>query len=1138
MPPMMQSASSAPRTAPVGGVFVIGAEGSGVESVGELLAGLGLTSLSADSDASARLTALNDRLLQAAGGSRRRLPLVAPAELDRALAPHLEEARRTFTDILESSVGHGDGRPWVWADPANSLLLSFWRQALAIDPAVVFVHRGAGETVAAADATGTQTASAALAQWYRYNRAALVLLWECPALVVGFETVAGDPTRTAGLLGELLAGCGVSAEVRLAPALSVSPAGASRVDDSQIGPPYPVFDQLLTELDGLHLDASSWTVSREFLDETSLFYDARYYATSCDSRHTGLRYSRDEPYWPAFFDGVAQAIVERLSPATVLDVGCAIGMLVEALRERGVEARGIDISEWAIEQVPPTLRPYCRVGSLTDAIEGDYDLITCIEVTEHLPPFAAEEAVANLCRHSRAVLFSSTPDDFDEPTHLNVRAGGYWAQLFDRHGFGRDPDFDASVLAPHAVLFRRRERPGDLAGVIDDYERALANVTSRSRHLVENLAGENQLLANRLRAQQDTDVEGQIVTTRGLLHYERTYQRLAALAAQYDAILKTRTFRYLQPLRNLYASLTGRRPAPAEAAPATMGPGQQYELWVASFDELDDYLRLELRDRVTALSERPLVSVVLPVYNTPETFLRSAIESVREQIYPHWELCLADDASTDPGVAQVLDEYSALDDRIKVVRRTENGHICAATNSALALAEGRWVAFLDHDDELPEHALALAVVALAQRPEAGMLYSDEDKLDAEGERHDPYFKPEFDRLLLLGQNYLTHFLVIRRDLVDAVGGMREGFEGSQDWDLVLRVSELLDDRQIVHVPHVLYHWRAHAASTAASLAAKPYAPGAGQRAVVEHLSRTGRVGEVSPLASGHNRVIWPVPQPAPLVSVVVPTRDGPLLRRCLDSLLGLTTYPHLEVVVVDNGSRVPAVLDYLRSRQADLTVIRDERPFNYAALNNEAVKQAAGEVVCLLNDDTEITSGSWLDEMVGQLYQPAVGAVGAKLYYEDGTIQHGGVVLGVGGVAGHAYRRAAHDSTGCMGRLQLAQTMSAVTGACMAVRREAWEQVRGMDEDHLAVAFNDVDFCLRLREAGWRIVWTPWAELSHHESVSRGSETKRRDAFASEERFMYLRWGRVLRTDPAYNPNLSLVAEDFSLAWPPRVSYR
>ena len=639
------------------------------------------------------------------------------------------------------------------------------------------------------------------------------------------------------------------------------------------------------------------------------------------------------------------------------------------------------------------------------------------------------------------------------------------------------------------------------------------------------------------------DTGGSALTS---LVYERSYQQVARLAAQYEALLRTRTFRYLQPFRSLYSALRagGRRPADSNGttrALAELPPllaDEEYRLWIRCFDTIDDLVRLDLADRLAELDQHPLVSVVLPVHDTPEPYLDHVITSVRKQLYENWELCICDDASTAPHVARILDAAAAADERVKVVRRTENGHICAASNNALAIATGEWVAFLDHDDALAEHALAVVVLALAGAHDPAVLYSDEDKLDTSGLRHQPYFKPEFDRLLLMGQNYLTHFLVARRDLVAKVGGLRPGYEGSQDWDLALRITEGLRDDQILHLPHVLYHWRAHERSTASQVEAKPYALAAGERAVQEHLARTGRAGTVVQLPSGHHRLAWDLPEPAPLVSVVVPTRDGQLLARCIDSLLGRTDFPRLEVLVIDNGSSDPDVLEYLRSRQGEITVIRDDRPFNYSALNNAAAAQASGEVLCLLNDDTEVVAGNWLTEMVGQLFQPDVGAVGAKLYYDEGTIQHAGVVLGVGGVAGHAYRRAPASSTGQMGRLLLAQTMSAVTGACMAVRRQAWEDVGGLEEDHLAVAFNDVDFCLRLREAGWHVVWTPAAELLHHESVSRGSETKRRAAFAAEERYMRWRWGEALRHDPAYNPNLTLVSEDFSLAWPPRVSYR
>jgi GT2 family glycosyltransferase len=353
------------------------------------------------------------------------------------------------------------------------------------------------------------------------------------------------------------------------------------------------------------------------------------------------------------------------------------------------------------------------------------------------------------------------------------------------------------------------------------------------------------------------------------------------------------------------------------------------------------------------------------------------------------------------------------------------------------------------------------------------------------------------------------------------------------------VIEKVEVDQVVHVPHVLYHWRAHAGSTASRVSTKPYAVDAGRRAVTEHLARTGRRAQVSSIPrSGHNRIAWELPPTPPMVSIVIPTRDGMLLQRCIDSLFAFTSYPRFEVFVVDNSSRTLPTLEFLRAHDDRVTVFRDERAFNYSALNNAGVARTTGELICLLNDDTEVISGDWLSDMVGHVMQPGVGAVGAKLYYDDGRIQHAGVVLGILGVAGHSHRMFDRLSAGYFGRLQVAQSASAVTAACSLVRREAWDAVSGLDEQNLPIAFNDVDFCLRLSEAGWRIVWTPYAELFHHESVSRGPDDgPRASGFAAEIRYMQSRWGQALRFDPWYSPNLSLDAEDFSLAWPPRVPY-
>ncbi len=390
------------------------------------------------------------------------------------------------------------------------------------------------------------------------------------------------------------------------------------------------------------------------------------------------------------------------------------------------------------------------------------------------------------------------------------------------------------------------------------------------------------------------------------------------------------------------------------------------------------------------------------------------------------------------------------------------------------MASGTWIAPLDHDDLLAEHALALAMLAADEHGDAKVIYSDEDKIDDKGLRQLPYFKPDFDPLLLLGQNYLTHLLFIRRELVTAVGGYRIGYEGSQDWDLILRVTEKLEPSQVVHVPHVLYHWRVHDESTASMVSAKPYALDAGERAVVDYLIRNDLQAEVSRIPSlGHNRVTWHLPEDPPLVSIIIPTKDGAMLERCINSLLAFTSYPNFEIFVVDNGSRSYGTLAFLREHEGDLTVIRDERPFNYSALNNAAVGRVSGDVLCLLNDDTEVIAEDWLTEMVGHLLMPGVGAVGAKLFYADGRLQHGGVIVGLGGVAGHSHRMSDRLAPGYCGRLLVAQNLSAVTGACMVVRRQAWEQLGGLEEDHLAIAFNDVDFGLRLREAGWRVGLDP-----------------------------------------------------------------
>lgn len=567
------------------------------------------------------------------------------------------------------------------------------------------------------------------------------------------------------------------------------------------------------------------------------------------------------------------------------------------------------------------------------------------------------------------------------------------------------------------------------------------------------------------------------------------------------------------------------------------GIGDGYEEWIAR-NEMPEFSGL---DALTALPEsfslKPTVSVVMPAYNTAEAFLRQAIESVLAQSYPHWELCIADDASTEPHVRAVLEEYMRRDPRIKVVFREENGHISAASNSALALASGEYVALLDHDDELVRHALHLVVEAINQNPSAQILYSDEDKIDEQGKRADPHFKPDWNPDLFFSQNYVSHLGVYRRELLQCAGGFRTGVEGSQDQDLLLRCLPHVHPAGIVHIPKVLYHWRIVQGSTALACGEKSYTTEAGIKVLQDFFSAQGRqdVTVENGLVPNTYRVRYPVPQPEPLVSLLIPTRDKlELLEPCIRSILDKTTYRNYEIVILDNESAEAATLEFFKHIQAvdsRVKVLPYHQPFNYSALNNYGVQQARGELIGLVNNDIEVISPEWLSEMVSHALRPEIGCVGAKLYYEDETIQHAGVIVGLGGVAGHSHKYFPRQSSGYFHRLKIVQNLSAVTAACLLVRKSVYEQVGGLEEDGLRIAFNDVDFCLKVREAGYRNLWTPYAELFHYESKSRGAEDTREkiERFNKEIEFVKTKWGELLRRDPCYSPNLTLAREDFSL---------
>ena len=560
--------------------------------------------------------------------------------------------------------------------------------------------------------------------------------------------------------------------------------------------------------------------------------------------------------------------------------------------------------------------------------------------------------------------------------------------------------------------------------------------------------------------------------------------------------------------------------------------GDLYQNWIAG-NEAPATEYPQLARQAAGWAVRPLVSVLMPTYNSPLVFLKEAIESVQAQVYPHWELCIADDASPRAEVREFLRQAAKNDPRIVLTERTDNGHISASSNTALASAKGEWVALLDHDDRLHPLALLRVVEALQGRPDANLVYSDEDKITEDGVRYEPYFKGEYNRELMWAHNMISHLGCYRRQLLQDIGGFRTGFEGSQDYDLALRVIEHSRPDQIVHVAAVLYHWRAIAGSTALASDQKPYAELASRKALQEHLDRMGIAAsvEAAPEIPSMNRVRLQLPTPLPLVSILIPTRDRiELLKTCIDSLRGLSTYPNTEIIVIDNGSCEPESLKYFDElRQQGVQVLRDDSPFNYAALNNRAAHLAKGEFICLMNNDIEIITPDWLQEMLSFAALPGMGAVGTRLWYPDNQgLQHGGVIIGLCGVAGHAHSRLPRGQVGYFGRVALHHRLLAVTAACLLIRKSHFMAVNGLDEQ-LAVAFNDVDLCLRLHKAGYACVYTPYAEMVHHESASRGDDLTgaRRERFVSEVKFMQDRWQDQLLADPFYSPNLSMWHGDF-----------
>ena len=566
---------------------------------------------------------------------------------------------------------------------------------------------------------------------------------------------------------------------------------------------------------------------------------------------------------------------------------------------------------------------------------------------------------------------------------------------------------------------------------------------------------------------------------------------------------------------------------------------KKYRDWVGSYEHA-------FRGPTVREDQSIVFSIIMPVCDPVPRWLEAAINSVLNQSYSKWQLCIADDASTNPEIRKILTKYSEQDARVLIRHQTQRGHISIASNSALELATGDLCVLLDHDDIIPTHALARVAAEIAAHPSVQIIYSDEDKIlsSEQGDhRYDPYFKPKWNSELLLTQNYISHLGVYRRSLIEKVGGFRVGFEGAQDWDLILRCSELIDPQEIRHIPEILYHWRATPGSVAVGLDEKPYVFEVGKRVIEETIVRRQMSAEVvdHPEIDKGYRIRFKLTEEPP-VRVIIPTKDNfDQLSNCLSSIQDKTTYTNFRITVIDNGSDSGRLTNYFTLGSLRISVLPFPGAFNFSAMINRTIQDTTEPVIVLLNDDTLIDSGDWLRELVSQAVRPDVGAVGGRLLKEDRTIQHAGVVLGVGGIAEHAFRGTHILRGGANNRTKLVQEYSAVSGACIAFRRNLWELVGGLNEQELACSFNDIDFCLRVKESGFRIIYTPFATLYHFESQTLGLlETRSLDwqqRFKCEADYMLSRWDIAGTVDSSYHPCLNSNLADFTIRTSSEINY-